>query len=132
MVGSLSDDPDDLVQDAVARTLAKTRLAGLDNPGAYLRRAISNLVINEARSDNTRRNRAHMLGSDDEWHDRYPSDLNVLESLTPIERAVLFLVDVEGRPFAEAAEFIGCTPVAARLRASRGRRRLRRILEEET
>jgi len=132
VVGALSDDPDDLVQEAVARTLATRRLAELHTPGAYLRRAISNLVINGARSDRARRGRMHEVASDAQSQDTYPSDLDVLERLGPMERGAVFLADVEGRPFSEVAEILGCTPVAARLRASRGRRRLRRSMEAES
>ena len=131
VVGSLSDDPDDLVQEAVARTLATTSLAQLNSPGAYLRRAISNLVINGARSDTARRRRSGVLVGDGEWRDVYPSDLDVLERLGPSERAAVFLADVERTPFSEVAKILGCTPVAARLRAARGRRRLRQFIEEE-
>ena len=42
VVGALSDNPDDLVQEAVARTLATTSLRELRSASAYLRRAISN------------------------------------------------------------------------------------------
>jgi DNA-directed RNA polymerase specialized sigma24 family protein len=132
VVGSLSDNPDDLVQEAVARTLATTSLAQLGSPGAYLRRVISNLVINGARSDTARRGRTHMLLGDGEWRDIYPSDLDLLERLGSSERAAVFLADVEGWPFRDVAEILGCSPVAARLRAVRGRRRLRRFIEEES
>lgn len=132
IIGSRSDNPDHLVQEAVARTLTTTSLARLNSPGAYLRRTISNLVINGARSDTTRRSRSHMVLGDGEWRDIYPSDLDVLERLDPIERGAVYLADVEGRPFGEVAEILGCSPVAARLRASRGRRRLRQSIEEAT
>ena len=131
VIGSLSDDPDDLVQEAVARTLATTSLVQLSSPGAYLRRTISNLIINGARSDTKRRSRDHMVLGDGEWRDSYPSDLDALERLGPIERGAVFLADVEGRPFGEVARILGCTPVAARLRAARGRRRLRQSIEAE-
>ena len=39
VVGGLEVDPDDLVQEAVARALRRGPLGELDNPGAYLRRA---------------------------------------------------------------------------------------------
>jgi len=132
VIGSLSDDPDDLVQEAVARTLRQNKLAELDSPAAYLRRSISNLVINGARSDMSDRSRNHLVVTDDEWRDVYPSDLGLLEQLSPTERAVLLLADIEGRPFGEVAQIVGCTPVAARLRASRARRRLQRLLEEDS
>ena len=129
VIGALSDDPDDLVQEAVARTLTTTSLEQLSSPGAYLRRTISNLVINGARSASTRR--SHIVLGEGESRDVYPSDLEELEVLSPTERGAVFLADVEGRPFAEVAEILGCSPVAARLRASRGRRRLRQFIEGE-
>jgi len=132
IIGSRSDNPDDLVQEAVARTLTTKSLAQLSSPGAYLRRTISNLVINGARSDTARRSRSHMVLGDGEWRDSYPSDLDVLERLDPIERGAVYLADVEGRSFGEVAEILGCSPVAARLRASRGRRRLRESIQEAT
>jgi len=132
VVGSLSDDPDDLVQEAITRTLATTSLSDLDNPTAYLRRTISNLAINNTRSDTARHARDHLVLGPAASDDHYPSDIAVLDLLSPGERAAVFLADVEGRPFAEIAEILSCSPVAARLRASRGRRRLRQALEGNT
>ena len=129
VVGALSDDPDDLVQEAIARTLRITSLAEIDNPLAYLRRAVTNLVINHARSDHTDETRLRIIGGSGEVEDAYPSELSILELIPPAERAAVYLADVEGRPFDEVAHMLGCTAVAARLRASRGRRRLRRALE---
>jgi DNA-directed RNA polymerase specialized sigma24 family protein len=57
--------------------------------------------------------------------------LNLLEVLTPQERAVLYLLDVERMPVAEVASLIGDSAVAIRSRASRARRKMRRHLEEE-
>ena len=51
--------------------------------------------------------------------------------LPPEGRAVLYLVEVEGRPYAEAAELLGITEENARARAARARRRLRLDLEGE-
>lgn len=129
VVGALSDDPDDLVQEAIARTLRVRTLASVDNPAAYLRRAISNLVINGARSDASAKARLALIETPESADDVYPSDLSILETLSAGERAAVFLADIEGRTFNEVAEVLDCTPVAARLRASRGRRKLRRAME---
>lgn len=51
-----------------------------------------------------------------------------LGTLSPTERAVLVLVDLEGFSMAEAASMLGSTSVAVRLRAMRARRRLAGIL----
>lgn len=51
-----------------------------------------------------------------------------LAQLSPTDRAVLTLVDLEGLSMAEAAQALGLTRVAAKLRASRARRKLARLL----
>jgi len=127
---STSDDPDDLVQEAVSRVLRQGPLSDLDNPKAYLRRTISNVAINNIRADSIGRDRLRLVATAEEGADIYPSDLDVLDRLTTIERALLLLVDVEGCSFGEAARTVGLTPVAARLRASRARRRLKIFLGE--
>src|SRR5690349_8828107 len=50
VTGSVDVEPDDLVQEAVARTLRNHHLVDLDDAGAYLRRAIVNLAANRRRS----------------------------------------------------------------------------------
>jgi len=49
VVGPIEVDPDDLLQEAVARVLQHRRLTDLDEPGAYLRRTIVNLAANDRR-----------------------------------------------------------------------------------
>ena len=51
-----------------------------------------------------------------------------LSRLSATDRAVLVLVDVEGRSMAEAAEALGTTNVGTRLRAVRARRKLAALL----
>jgi RNA polymerase sigma factor (sigma-70 family) len=131
-VGPIEVDPDDLVQDALVRVLRRGTLSELDDPQAYLRRTIVNLAADRRRGFGRWR---RALGRLDR-HTRgevsaYPSDLADLLSLPPEVRAVLWLVDVEGRPFEEVATVIGCSVTAARSRASRGRRQLRMTLAAE-
>lgn len=119
-------DPDDLVQDALVRVLRRGSLSTLDDPGAYLARVIVNLASNSRRGLGRRRRAwsRHGAGSPEEAPS-YPSDLAELERLGPDDRALLFLVDVEGWSFGDAAAALGCTESAARQRASRARRQLR-------
>jgi RNA polymerase sigma-70 factor (ECF subfamily) len=119
-------DPDDLVQDALVRVLRLGPLSRLDDPAAYLTTVIVNLASNTRRGLGRRRRAwaRHGAAADHEAPS-YPSDLAELERLGPDERALLFLVDVEGWGFPEAATALGCTEAAARQRASRARRRLR-------
>lgn len=125
VVGPIEVDPDDLLQEAVARVLRQRRLTDLDKPGAYLRRTIVNLSSNQRRSlANRRRALARLGASVAPEADVYPSDLNELLRLPPRERAVLYLSEVEGYRYAEIGELLGCSEAAARKRAMRGRRRL--------
>lgn len=119
-------EPDDLVQDALVRVLRRGPLADLDDPGAYLSRVIVNLASNSRRGLGRRRRAwvRHGAPAVDELP-AYPSDLGDLEQLAPAERAILFLVDVEGWAFDDAADVVGLSPAAARQRASRARRQLR-------
>jgi RNA polymerase sigma-70 factor (ECF subfamily) len=74
---------------------------------------------------------ARLAGSDMEA-DNYPSDLADLERLQPVDRAILFLHDVQGFAFAEVSDLVGMNAGRVRMRASRARSRLRDLLREET
>ena len=53
-----------------------------------------------------------------------------LAALSPSDRAVLVLVDLDGHSMAEAAAALGATSVGTRLRAVRARRKLAKLLRE--
>lgn len=132
VVAPLDLDPDDLLQEAVARALRTGPLARLDHPLAYLRRAMVHVVANHNRSKGRER-RAHLrvVGTAASSVDAtYPSDLAELERLDPADRAVLFLADVERLPLDEVADVLGVRVAAARARTSRARRRLRGALTD--
>jgi len=79
-----------------------------------------------------RRRRAwSRTGETDPTQPEYPSDVADLLQLQPRARAVLYMRAIEGRPFTEVAEVLGCTEVAARGLEARARRKLRSVLEEE-
>jgi RNA polymerase sigma-70 factor, ECF subfamily len=122
-------DPDDLVQEALARTLATRSLASLANPLGYLRTSVLRVAMNVTRERRRRLARALRLGPPaEQTRDQYPSDLAELLRLSPRARAVLFLTVVEGRAYREAAELVGCSEPAARAIASRSLRALRAAL----
>ena len=122
-------EPDDLLQDALAATLRHHRLGELDNPGAYLRRTMVNLASNQRRRAFNRRKAIAALGASlDDRSPSYPSDLADLEWLSPRQRAVLFLSEIEGYRFSEIADMLSCTEGNARMIASRARRQLRDAL----
>ena len=52
-----------------------------------------------------------------------------LQQLSPDDRAVITLVELEERPMEDAARRLGCGLSAVKVRAFRARRRLRKILE---
>lgn len=130
-VGPAEVDPDDLVQEAFVRTLRSGPLDRYDDPGAYLRRAIVNLAANQRRGFGRGRRAVARLAPAPDPAPAYPSDLSDLLRLAPDDRAVLYLVHVEGLPYSEAAQVLGCSEEAARSRASRARRRLRADLAGE-
>jgi RNA polymerase sigma factor (sigma-70 family) len=132
VVGPIETDPDDLLQEAVVRTLRHHHLDELDHPDAYLRRAIVNLASNERRSFATRRRMLNRFTADTTMStDDYPSDLDDLRNVPPPERAALYLSEVEGYRYGEIAHTLGCSEAAARKRALRARRRLAAALTEE-
>jgi RNA polymerase sigma-70 factor, ECF subfamily len=126
-------DPDDLLQEAIARTLRLGPLSRLENPNGYVRAAIVRLASNQRRAFAIRRRISPRLRADAaNKPTSYPSDLSDLLHVSAATRTVLFLVDIEGCPYAEAAQALGCSEEAARARAMRGRRALRERLEEES
>jgi RNA polymerase sigma-70 factor (ECF subfamily) len=129
--GPMEVDPDDLVQEAVARTLRRHALSELDDAGAYLRRTIVNLASNHRRGLARWRAALPRLVRDDGSSPAYSADLGDLMRLPPETRALLYLVEVEGHSYAEAATALDISEDAARARASRARRRLRLDLEGE-
>lgn len=134
VTGPAEVDPDDLVQEAVARTLRTHSLSELENPGAYLRRTIVNLAANHRRGLARFRGAVTRLAraSDDEARPpEYASDLADLMHLAPQSRALLWLVEVEGHTYAAAAEVLGITETAARTRAARARSQLRLDIEKD-
>ncbi|MCB0965141.1 MAG: hypothetical protein KDA98_17825 [Acidimicrobiales bacterium] len=125
-------DPRDLVQDALERALRKGPLTDLDAPLPYLRRAVVNLAANERRGlGRLRRATPRLAVVDTATEPSYPSDVAELLALDPLDRAALWLSDVEGHPSADVADILGCRPDAARARISRARRKLRSLIEEE-
>lgn len=131
VAGPTDLDPDDLVQEVVTRAIRLRPLTALDDPAAYLRRAILNLAKNRRRGLARARIALDRLSRDARSEAEYSSDLADLQRLGPVARAVLFLVEVEGWTYAAVAHQLGMTEQAARACASRARRRLRIEMEDE-
>lgn len=124
-------DPDDLLQEVLVRVLSQGPLSEREQPMAYLRRAIVNLAIDHARHREVRRAAMGKWVGRKASVDTYPSDLGILEELTPRARAIVYLAEIEGYRYGEIAEMLDCNEAAARVGAMRARRQLRRVLREE-
>lgn len=131
VVADQSMEPDDLVQEALVRTLNRHALSSLEHPAAFLRRAILNVAIDSSRRQSRWRRAAPKLAIAASTTASFPSDISDLDRLTPTDRAVLYLVDIEGYSHPGAAEILDLTHDATRLRASRARRQLRTAITEE-
>ena len=126
-------DPDDLVMAALIRCLERGPLRSIDDPRSYLRRAIANLALNERRRLSRRNSALRKLGAHRRQghEDRYPAEETALDAISSADRALLYLVHVDGYSFREAAALLDMSEGSARSRASRARRRLRNELSEE-
>jgi RNA polymerase sigma factor (sigma-70 family) len=129
VAGAFDVEPDDLVQEALAQTLRRGPISGLDNPLAFLRKTIVNLASNQRRSLGRKRKAVGRLPTEESWSPSYPADIEAILDLPPRQRAILYLVGVEDVPYAEAAEQLGVTTEAARMLANRARKRARAALE---
>lgn len=130
-VGPPGVDPDDLVQEALARALRRGSLADVENLVGYLQTTVLNLARNHRRSWVRAVRAVDRIGGNGHSIDVYPSDLADLMRLPPETRAVLYLVEVEGCSFAEVGSVLGLTTEAARARASRARHALRDAIGPE-
>ena len=130
VMGRWDVDPDDLVQDAYAKVLRRSQ-GEIRDLAPYLRKTIANLAADgrrrERRAESTRQRITVAVSSRDD----YPSDLDDLLRLPPRVRALLYLVEVEQRPIAAAAEIVGMSGANARVALMRARRRLRSELDAE-
>jgi RNA polymerase sigma factor (sigma-70 family) len=129
VAGSFDIEPDDLVQEALMHTLRKGPLSDLNNPLAFLRKTIVNLASNQRRSLGRKRKAVSRLSTEESWLPSYPADIEAILDLPPRQRAILYLVEVEDLPYAEAAEQLGVTTGAARMLANRARKSARAALE---
>lgn len=130
VVADLDVDPDDLVQDALVATIARHDLATLDSPQAYLKRSILNVASNKRRRAGRLRGILPRLATDASVTDHYPSDLSLLDHLGQLDRAVIYLADVERLPHDDIAKELGLSAAAVRKRASRARTQLRALIDE--
>jgi DNA-directed RNA polymerase specialized sigma24 family protein len=130
VIGRYDVDPDDLVQNAYAKVLLK-HPDDIRDLGPYLRRAVVNLATDERRRSTRANGVLHRIDPADAATDSYPSDLEDLMRVQPRVRALLYLVEIEGQPVADAAGVVGMSNSNARVALMRARRRLRAELTME-
>ncbi|WP_406290620.1 RNA polymerase sigma factor [Embleya sp. NBC_00896] len=132
------DRADDLVQEALVRTLARRHPRDLPELEAYVRRVVVNLVIDESRRAGRwarlrpmfrRRNTSF---EDEGLETRTCARLwtrELLARLPPGQRACLVLHYLEDRPIAEVADVLGCGQGSVKSQLSAARGALRRMSE---
>jgi RNA polymerase sigma factor (sigma-70 family) len=130
VVAPAGEDPNDLVQEALLRTLRAGPLSRLDYPKAYLRTTIYHLAVSARRHWAAEQNALVQVVPNVEPPED-PWQVEELLRLPPKARAVLYLQVIEGLPFDEIGGLLGCTAASARKTASRAKHRLRRLLTEE-
>jgi RNA polymerase sigma factor (sigma-70 family) len=143
MLGSPSE-ADDAVQETWLR-LNRSGADGVENLGGWLTTVVARVCLDMLRSRRSRREEPFEERPDghlpesvadrgdaiDPEHEALVADsvgpalLAVLDTLTPAERVVFVLHDVFGVPFEEIAPVVGRSPNAAKMLASRARRRVR-------
>jgi len=130
VIGRYDVDPDDLVQSAYAKVLLR-HPDEIRDLGPYLRRTIVNLATDERRRSTRANGALRQIYPDMGTSDSYPSDLDDLMHVEPRVRALLYLVEIEGAPVADAADVVGMSSGSARVALMRVRRRLRAELTME-
>jgi RNA polymerase sigma-70 factor (ECF subfamily) len=142
MLGS-TGEADDAVQEARLRP-SRSDTSGVENLRGWLTMVVSRVCLDTLRSRKVRRAEPlqelpgarfePITGSGDAVDPEHealvadsvgPALLVVLEMLTPAERVAFVLHDVFGVPFGEIAPIVGRSPNAAKMLASRARRRVR-------
>jgi RNA polymerase sigma factor (sigma-70 family) len=138
MLGSLTE-ADDAVQEAWLR-LSRADTDDVTNLAAWLTTVTGRICLDMLRSRAARREEpldvrlpdpVISYGDGDPEHEALTADavglalLVVLETLTPAERLAFVLHDLFGVPFTEIGPIVGRTPDAAKMLASRARRRVR-------
>jgi RNA polymerase sigma factor (sigma-70 family) len=127
-----ADSADDLVADAIARTLPQWRKGPIDDPGAYVRRAMVNLAARRWRRLALGRRRDHAAA---DWLRHTPETGDVLAErdrtlravmkLPVRRRAVVLLRFYEDLSLAEIAIVLGIAEGTAKSQLSRALEQLR-------
>ena len=125
-------EAEDVVQEALVAALTTLALPDGD-VGAWLRAITARKALDAVRRTTTLRQESWDGQSADPATTSVPADVlavrSALARLSPGDRAVLVLVELEGLTMQEAAAALGTSAMAVRWRAVRARRRLRAVLD---
>jgi len=128
-------DAEDLVQDAIERALRSDRRpASLDELRPWMFRVIRNLYYDELRKRRVRREylTAERRLSNEAESSNAARDILIriaFEKLPPETREVLFLIDIMGLKYAEAAEVMNAPNGTVMSRISRARKALLNLVD---
>ncbi len=138
MVGDRGD-AEDLVQECLLRLARKwPRVRSMEQPGAYARRVLFNLILDGGRQRARRRTEllAAQASNGDGRAEETTAPLGAhvdlvqaLGGLPPRQRAVLVLRYLADLPASEVALILECSPGTVKSSTSRGLQRLRQSLD---
>lgn len=130
VIADLDTDPDDLLHDAIVGVLRRQSRQPIDDLGAYVRRAMLLGVMQHRRKTATRRSIAERQRPPRTETDGTEAIFDLLMSIDPIDRALLYAVDVEGTSAADFARMCGRSHAAVRAQLVRARRRAAKLLAD--
>lgn len=118
---------EEIVQDAFAETYS--RWGDVENPAAYVRRAVASRCTSWVRRRKLeRRHRRAVVRALGQHDDHLIETLDALRSLTPRQRAAVYLRYVEDLPEHEIADALGCQPGTVKSLLARARAQLQETL----
>src|SRR5262249_43580003 len=107
------------------------RWPNVDDPGAYLTRALVNAAGDARRRDHARRRRELAVAG---WPQPLPaatSGTDVLRRLSPTQAAVVYLLYWEDATIPDAARRLGVSEGTVRKQLDRAKRRLRKVMADD-
>lgn len=128
------DTATELAQEALVRAYRSwDRVAGLDIPGAWVRRVMINLLIDERRGEQRAVAARQRLATPDDLVERDRHDVDdrwwsAVRALPDRERAAITLHYLEDLPIAEVARILEVTPGTVKASLSHARQKLRSAL----
>jgi RNA polymerase sigma factor (sigma-70 family) len=135
-ISKSQDEAEDLVQDAIERALRTDKCPNkLEELRPWMFRVIRNLSIDELRKKRVRR---EYIQAQERLSDGLSSHPDVardtllriaFDKLPPNAREILFLVDIMGTKYSEAAKIIGVQNGTVMSRVSRARRQLLELVD---